>query len=388
MSDNIKSNLLRLRVSNDMTQSAVAEGIGISLLAYRNIESGESRPSTSTLEKLAKLFNVNPGVFWETPENTIKAVRFRALSEDKNIRKREEIIYIVANWLKEFNDLLRKLKQEDKYSYKLKTIAGAIIDPIEMAKKARTEMKLSPNEPIRDICSLIESRAGIKIYAKEFFSDSFFGLSLFDNKEDRVIVVNTWNKISVERRKFTVAHELGHILLHEKSFQENITDEDKKEEMEANRFASYFLMPQETFLDEWCKYDNCDFVDKVIKIKQTFGVSYQVVLYRLSEIIKGMKKESQFNVWNVFRYEYKNKYGVTLGKKDEMLPMNENVKELQSLSSAFYYGRGIAELVKQAFTKDLINENDCARILKLSLEEVANLKEIWKLDSIICPNNI
>lgn len=386
MKENIKSNLLRLRVSNGMTQSTVAEKIGISLLAYRNIESGESIPSTPTLDKLAKLFNVNPGVFWATPENTIKAVRFRALSEDKNIRKREEIIYTVANWLKEFNNLLLLLKQEDKYTYQLSSLVGATTDPIKMAKLAREKMKISQDEPIRDICSLIESRAGIKIYAKEFFSDSFFGLSLLDNKDDRAIVVNTWNKISVERRKFTVAHELGHILLHEKSYQENITDEDNVEESEANRFASYFLMPYKSFINEWCKYDNCDFVDKVIKIKQTFGVSYQVVLYRLSEIIKGMKKESQFNVWNVFREEYRKKYGVTLGKKDEMLPMNENIKELQSLSSTFYYGRGIADLVKQAFLRELINENDCARILKLSLNEIDKLKGMWLFDSLICPN--
>ena len=386
MKENIKSNLLRLRVSNGMTQSTVAEKIGISLLAYRNIESGESIPSTPTLDKLAKLFNVNPGVFWETPENTIKAVRFRALSEDKNIRKREEIIYTVANWLKEFNNLLLLLKQEDKYTYQLSSLVGTTTDPIKMAELTREKMKISQDEPIRDICSLIEYRAGIKIYAKEFFSDSFFGLSLLDNKDDRAIVVNTWNKISVERRKFTVAHELGHILLHEKSYQENITDEDNVEESEANRFASYFLMPYKSFINEWCKYDNCDFVDKVIKIKQTFGVSYQVVLYRLSEIIKGMKKESQFNVWNVFREEYRKKYGVTLGKKDEMLPMNENIKELQSLSSTFYYGRGIADLVKQAFLRKLINENDCARILKLSLNEIDKLKGMWLFDSLICPN--
>lgn len=383
MNENIKSNLLRLRVSNDMTQSSVAEKIGISLLAYRNIESGESIPSTPTIEKLANLFNVNPGVFWETPENTVKAVRFRALSEDKNIRKREEIIYTVANWLKEFNNLLLLLKQENKYTYQLSSLVGTTTDPIKMSELVREKMEISLEEPIRDICSLIESRAGIKIYAKEFFSDSFFGLSLLDNKNDRAIVVNTWNKISVERRKFTVAHELGHILLHEKSFQENITDENEQEEAEANCFASYFLMPYKSFIDEWCKYDNCDFIDKVIKIKQTFGVSYQVVLYRLSEIIKGMKKESQFNVWNAFREEYRKKYGVTLGKKDEMLPMNENIKELQSLSSTFYYGRGIADLVKQAFFQNIIDKKECARILKLSLEELDNIINSWKFDSLI-----
>ena len=382
MSENIKSNLLRLRVSGAMTQSAVADAIGISLLAYRNIESGESLPSTNTLEKLAKLFNVKPGEFWEEPEQTIKAVRFRAL-ESKNIRKREEIIYTVADWLKEFNKLLEQLGQETKYEYKLKNISGTTTDPIEMSEKARNELDISDNEPIRDICSLIESRAGIKIYAKEFFSDSFFGLSLIDNKSDKVIVVNTWNKISVERRKFTVAHELGHILLHENSYQENITDENPQEEQEANRFASYFLMPKKMFIEEWLKYDNYSFVDKVIKIKQTFGVSYQVVLYRLYDILKATGNDNYFNVWNTFRNEYKNKYGITLGKKDEMLPMNENIKELQSLSSTFYYGRGIADLVKQAFFNKIIDIDECARILKLSIEEITNLIEVWRLDSMI-----
>ena len=382
MSENIKSNLLRLRVSGAMTQSAVADAIGISLLAYRNIESGESLPSTNTLEKLAKLFNVKPGEFWEEPEQTIKAVRFRAL-ESKNIRKREEIIYTVADWLKEFNKLLEQLGQETKYEYKLKNISGTTTNPIEMSEKARKQLGISDNEPIRDICSLIESRAGIKIYAKEFFSDSFFGLSLIDNKSDKVIVVNTWNKISVERRKFTVAHELGHILLHENSYQENITDENPQEEQEANRFASYFLMPKEMFIKEWLKYDNYSFVDKVIKIKQTFGVSYQVVLYRLYDILKATGNDNNFNVWNTFRNEYKSKYGIILGKKDEMLPMNENIKELQSLSSTFYYGRGIADLVKQAFSQKIIDKNECARILKLTVEEITNLIEVWNLDSMI-----
>ena len=382
MSSVIKSNLLRLRVSSGMPQSLVAEKVGISLLAYRNIESGESQPSANTLEKLAKVFNVNPGEFWEEPEQTIKAVRFRAL-ESKNIRKREEIIYTVADWLKEFNKLLEKLGQETKYDYKLKNISGTTTNPIEMSEKVRKELDISDEEPIRDICSLIESRAGIKIYAKEFFSDSFFGLSLIDNKSDRVIVVNTWNKISVERRKFTVAHELGHILLHENSYQENITDENSQEEQEANRFASYFLMPKKMFIKEWLKYDNYSFVDKVIKIKQTFGVSYQVVLYRLYDILKATGNDNNFNVWNTFRNEYKNKYGILLGKKDEMLPMNENIKELQSLSSTFYYGRGIADLVKQAFFNNIIDKDECARILKLTIEEITNLIEVWNLDSMI-----
>ena len=142
-------------------------------------------------------------------------------------------------------------------------------------------------------------------------------------------------------------------------------------------------MPYGMFLEEWSKYDNYDFIEKVIKIKQTFGVSYQVVLYRLYDILKSSGNDKKFNVWSEFRKEYKNRYGIELGRKDEMLPMNENVKELQSLASTFYYGRGIADLVKQAFFNKLIKEDECARILKLSIEEVQKLINLWKFDTYI-----
>ncbi len=378
MNKNIKSNLLRLRVSLGKSQQEIADKALISLLAYRNIENGESDPSLKTLEKLASVFNVNIEEFFKEYSPNIKAVRFRAL-EDKNIKKREEIIYTVADWLDEFNSLLFKLNEEGKYSFNLSDLENQNYTPIEMAKQARGRLRLNENEPIRDICSLLESRGGIIVYTKEFFSDSFFGLSLIDNNKKRIIVVNTWNKISVERRKYTVAHELGHLLLHPNSYEEQEKEENKEEEKQADIFASHFLMPQQSFVDEWNKYNNYDFVEKVIKIKQTFGVSYQVVLYRLSEIIRD--NNIKINVWKEFNKLYMSKYNVVLDRKNEVIPMNENLKELQSLSSNFYYGRGIAELVRKAYNKEIIDINEAAKILKKPIEEIQNQINLWKIES-------
>lgn len=378
MNKNIKSNLLRLRVSLGKSQQEIADKALISLLAYRNIENGESDPSLKTLEKLASVFNVNIEEFFKEYSPNIKAVRFRAL-EDKNIKKREEIIYTVADWLDEFNSLLFKLNEEGKYSFKLSDLENQNYTPIEMAKQARERLRLNKNEPIRDICSLLESRGGIIVYTKEFFSDSFFGLSLIDNNKKRIIVVNTWNKISVERRKYTVAHELGHLLLHPNSYEEQEKEENKEEEKQADIFASHFLMPQQSFVEEWNKYNNYDFVEKVIKIKQTFGVSYQVVLYRLSEIIRD--NNIKINVWKEFNKLYMSKYNVVLDRKNEVIPMNENLKELQSLSSNFYYGRGIAELVRKAYNKEIIDINEAAKILKKPIEEIQNQINLWKIES-------
>lgn len=378
MNENIKSNLLRLRVSTGKSQQEIAIESDISLLAYRNIESGESEPSVKTLEKLANVFNVNIEEFFKEYSPNIKAVRFRAL-EDKNIKKREEIIFTVADWLEEFNNLLSKLSEEGKYKFKLSHLEKQDYRPIEMAAEARDQLQIAPDEPIRDICSLLEYRGGIIVYTKEFFSDSFFGLSLIDNNKSRVIVVNTWSKISIERRKYTVAHELGHLLLHPNSYEEQEKEENKEEEKQADVFASHFLMPQDAFINEWNKYNNYDFVEKVIKIKQTFGVSYQVVLYRLSEIIK--ENKISFNVWKEFNKLYMAKYNVILDRKNEVIPMNENLKELQSLSSNFYYGRGIAELVRKAYTKKIINLDEAAHILKKPIEEVKNQINLWKIES-------
>ncbi|MBI3927813.1 MAG: ImmA/IrrE family metallo-endopeptidase [Armatimonadetes bacterium] len=49
----------------------------------------------------------------------------------------------------------------------------------------------------------------------------------------------------MERRIFTAAHELGHLLLHKDAYQLDQAQEVKQEEVEANCFAGYFLMPEE-----------------------------------------------------------------------------------------------------------------------------------------------
>ena len=90
---------------------------------------------------------------------------------------------------------------------------------------------------------MIEFKTGIKILAKQFNSDGFFGLSAEDKYGAKIIVVNTWDRISIERKIFSIVHELGHILLHFNSKQEDLLIEDENEEKQANQFASFLLLP-------------------------------------------------------------------------------------------------------------------------------------------------
>ncbi|MGN0005478.1 MAG: helix-turn-helix domain-containing protein [Candidatus Gastranaerophilaceae bacterium] len=376
MNENVAQNLIKLRVTNKYTQEYVAEKSGISLLAYRNIESGKSKPNLSTLEKIARVYDIDVANLLNETQLQISKIRFRAL-EKKNIRKREDIIYEISLWIEKYNELVKKLELHSNFGYRLANIENTTDDPIIMARKAREALDLKNDETVMDICNLIEFKAGIKIMAKQFNSDSFFGLSAEDIDGGKVIVVNTWDRISVERRIFSVAHELGHILMHFGNVQNNLITEDSKEEKEANTFAAHFLMPNSDFISAWNKSANCDFVDRVIRVKQIFRVSYQVVLYRLSEYIK--ENNIDFNVWKTFAILYRKKYGVKINWEKEVASnLDENSRELRALSNQFYSSGRLAELVKKAVDVNKISQVDAANILNLDEKVISDFQKSWQ----------
>lgn len=376
MNENVAQNLIKLRVTNKYTQEYVAEKSGISLLAYRNIESGKSKPNLSTLEKIARVYDIDVANLLNETQLQISKIRFRAL-EKKNIRKREDIIYEISLWIEKYNELVKKLELNSNFGYRLANIENTTDDPIIMARKAREALDLKNDETVMDICNLIEFKAGIKIMAKQFNSDSFFGLSAEDIDGGKVIVVNTWDRISVERRIFSVAHELGHILMHFGNVQNNLITEDSKEEKEANTFAAHFLMPNSDFISAWNKSANCDFVDRVIRVKQIFRVSYQVVLYRLSEYIK--ENNIDFNVWKTFAILYRKKYGVKINWEKEVASnLDENSRELRALSNQFYSSGRLAELVKKAVDVNKISQVDAANILNLDEKVISDFQKSWQ----------
>lgn len=103
-------------------------------------------------------------------------------------------------------------------------------------------------------------------------------------KEESDIVIAISSVSSYGRQRFTLAHELYHVLF-DKGQTRVICDmsmgEDKSEtEREADLFASYFLMPYDALMqyaeekEEWTLKD-------VIEAGQFFQVSHQAMLFRL-----------------------------------------------------------------------------------------------------------
>lgn len=112
--------------------------------------------------------------------------------------------------------------------------------PSYTANYNRKVLGLKKDEPIKNICEILE-KSGIIIYEMNAH-EKFDGISFFSDKGFPIIVIN--KNFSNDRKRFTISHELGHILLHnESNFPVSSYRDEKIKEKEANEFASEFLMP-------------------------------------------------------------------------------------------------------------------------------------------------
>ena len=180
---------------------------GLSRVALGRIERGAVLPRAKTLHALATALAVPVGDL-VTPVRPLESVRFRARAQ---VRSREQILAEVSKWLQAYAWLEDDLDERPAFSFdRAQPAAGD--PPAALARAARQTVKVPPDAAVRDICGLLEG-GGVKILLLETKRDSFFGLSVGQRDGGPAVVVNTWDRISVERWIFTAAHELGHLLL-------------------------------------------------------------------------------------------------------------------------------------------------------------------------------
>jgi len=373
--DSIAANVARLRLDRQLTQEELARRAGLSRLALGRIERGGVIPRARTLADLAKALGVPVGEL-VTQVRPLETVRFRAHAR---VHAREQILAEIAKWLDAYAELEAKLRASLPFRFATKTRRTHGKSPMEVAGGAREAVELRPDEPVRDICGLLEEN-GVKLLLLEKKSDSFFGLSIGEGDGGPAIVVNTWDRISVERWIFTAAHELGHLLLHPAEYQRDATELPLPAEREADVFASHFLMPEVAFAKEWDETRGHPLLVRVMKVKRIFRVSYKTVLYRL---VESGRETSQ--VWRAFQGQHRAHFGKTLRKAEEPKALEKSefawnwsrAGEPEGLSQHDFVDDRLSRLVRQALEQELISLGRAAEILGLTREEMRKQAREW-----------
>ncbi len=129
----------------------------------------------------------------------------------------------------------------------------------------------------------IAQNLGFDVFASDFTEDNVSGM-VINSSSEKSIYVNVDDM--PERQRFTIAHEIGHIVLHHVDQEEEYRTVDFRSnnekydprEYEANNFAASLLIPREKAIYEWKKLNDVD------DFALTFKVSKSAAAIRLNNL--------------------------------------------------------------------------------------------------------
>lgn len=218
-----------------VSQTELSKAVqGLSQSNLSKFEKGLGGLSEEVLKRIFDFLNFPISFFERKIQTSLETANYRKKSSISKalIQEFETACMMLGYIIDELSDSI------DFPEFTLKTID--IEDgytPEQIAIFTRKNFRIPADEPIEDMFRLIENK-GVIIF-EMLTNEKFDGISLFTKKGFPVIVLN--KRMSNDRKRFTLAHELGHLIMH--CSCDFPVPEYRDKEQEANRFASEFLMP-------------------------------------------------------------------------------------------------------------------------------------------------
>jgi Zn-dependent peptidase ImmA (M78 family) len=140
--------------------------------------------------------------------------------------------------------------------------------------------------PIGNMLNLLESK-GVRVFSLAEETRHLDAYSFWRDGKQPYIFLNTLK--TAERTRFDAAHELGHLVMHRHSGATN-----PNAEIEANAFASAFLMPPVDLLAE---IPVARSLEQIVAAKHRWGVSASALCYALNK--HGRLTEWHYRSYNI-----------------------------------------------------------------------------------------
>ncbi len=222
-----------------LTQSNLAKAIeGLSQPNLSKFEKGFDILSEEKINSIIDYLGFPKSFFYKRILNNVELAHYRKKSGTTKALKTE----LECN-NKMLGYLVDCMSEDIEFpNFKLRPLDPEDYTPEEIARYTRKLLNIDAYEPIIDIFNLLEC-SGIVVVEMDNVSEKFDGVSFFSDKGTPMIIIN--KSFPNDRKRFTLAHELGHILMHiSGDFPTPEHRTEKQKENEANRFASEFLMPE------------------------------------------------------------------------------------------------------------------------------------------------
>lgn len=266
--------ILTSRRAAGMTQEDLADQLGITQAALSRYENNLREPDNDMLERMSRILDVS------VPFLT-HAFRLQgAIAADAHMRRQKTTK--ASDW---------KLAEAKLNLYRMRaafllqrvpmtsqnhvpTFDPDDTTPADAARILRAQWKM-PIGAVRNLTRWVES-AGVIVVEQDFGTHRMDGLSQWAS-DYPVVMINS--ALPADRKRLTLAHELGHLVLHN-------TYIDADVEAQANEFAAELLMPAHIIESEFRNLTPA----KLLAMKQVWGVSMQAIYeraYRMGKVSTG-----------------------------------------------------------------------------------------------------
>ena len=270
------------RILRGLSQEQLAKQLDITRQAISNCEKNNINLNINNLLKMSEALELPLSFFYKSPvDDNEQIIFFRSKDIPKKTRDQlkeeinvfdKEIVRYFENYIQFPTINLPNLKEilgEEVCNYKNETI-------IKACKEIRKYWNIG-DKPIDNLAYLLQLNGFIisKQYINQNKTDGFS-----QRIGDKSYIFVSANKECAVRTRFDLAHELGHLVLHNRLGKEDV--EEKVIEKDADFFASEFLYPSDVFLNEIQDY-SIGF-DRFIELKEKWKISIQAIVRKCKDL--------------------------------------------------------------------------------------------------------
>jgi len=269
------------RLARGLTQTSLAQMVERNSSSVSSWEGGRQLPDWATVEKLSAVLGVRSSLFAQELPEERRAHFYRSTASvtvglQKKARARLRWAELLTENLQEWVDFADVTIPPCTFKG-LADIDDQIIESV--AQDCRQFYELGRG-PIENVIAILES-SGCIVVKEELGGLKMDGLSVWSEEGQRPYVLLADDKACSVRSRFDAAHEFGHLLLHQNVDPEELNSSEYNEmERQAHRFASAFLLPEESFLRDVRHFD----LDSFIGLKSKWKVSIAAMIMRCSQL--------------------------------------------------------------------------------------------------------
>ncbi len=263
-----------------LTQSDLAEIVGITKQAVSQCETGVLTPSAETLASISNALEFPLSFFSHPFASPILAPIF--FRKRKTAAKKTMFVFqTYIEWMAEIYEYIERhvhlpevhLITKDSFGYSPAEVS-------HIATELRRHWGLGDG-PISDMTLLLENNgfiiSKVGLDASKVDACSVFYTPMSASKRPMVFLTSGTSAV---RSRRDLAHELGHQVLHAWMDKEEFEAHKDVIEQDADMFASFFLMPEKAMRRESFAVKT---LDSLFLMKRRWGASAQSILYHLMQ---------------------------------------------------------------------------------------------------------